>query len=143
MPISAILVPVDFSDASRNALETAIEIAKGCGARLELLFAQEVLTYRGVRYEEVLSEKTWAEQRDESEALLKQWLAFAVEAGVKAEERVLEGDARQVILKEAKRIGADLVVLGAKGRSRVAEILVGSVATEIARSATCSVLLVR
>ncbi|MGH0037140.1 MAG: universal stress protein [Myxococcota bacterium] len=143
MPLSAILVPVDFSDASRKALDTAVEIAKGVGARIEIIFAQEVLTYRGVRYEEVLSLKTRAEQREEAEQALEEWTVAARAGGVKASHRIIDGDARQVIVKTASETGADLIVLGAKGRSRVADILVGSVATETARSAPCSVMLVR
>lgn len=143
MSISVILVPVDFSEASRKALDTAIEIAKGTGARLELVFAQEVLTYRGVRYEEVLSLNTRKEEREEAERTLKEWHALIQKAGVQGQERIVDGDARHVIVKTAAEIAADLIVLGAKGRSRVAEILVGSVATEIARAAPCSVLLVR
>jgi nucleotide-binding universal stress UspA family protein len=48
-----------------------------------------------------------------------------------------------VILTAAVEIDADLIVLGAKGRSRLADLLVGTVAHEVARSAPCSVLLAR
>lgn len=143
MPLSTILVPVDFSDASRKALDSAIEIARGTGARLELVFAQEVLTYRGVRYEEILSPDARKQEREHAEATLKEWHAVAHQAGVPSRERVVDGDPRHVILKTAEEVGADLIVLGSKGRSRLAELLMGSVAHEVARSAPCSVLLVR
>lgn len=141
--IQVILVGVDFSDASRRALDTAVEIAKGTGARLELVFAQEVLTYRGLRYEEVLSPDARKREREEAEQSLRQWHAEARGAGVEARERVVDGDPRRALLKVAGEIGADLLVLGAKARSRPGELFAGSIAHEVSHEARCSVLLAR
>jgi nucleotide-binding universal stress UspA family protein len=60
-----------------------------------------------------------------------------------AETRVLEGDARQAILREAEAWPADLVVLGARGLGAVAGFLLGSVSLGVARHAHCSVLVVK
>ncbi len=143
MAISAILVPVDFSPASRKALDTAIEIAVGTHARIELLFVEELLVYRGVRYEEILSPETREQHRAEAEQKLEEWHALVREAGVEGSWRRIEGDPRRDIVRVAKDSDVDLVVLGAKGRSRLAELLLGSVAHDVSRHLHCSVLLVR
>ncbi|MGB7346946.1 MAG: universal stress protein [Pirellulaceae bacterium] len=53
------------------------------------------------------------------------------------------GNAAQVILDVAKRISADLIVLGAVGHSMVSRMLLGSVSDRVATHAECSVLVVR
>lgn len=50
---------------------------------------------------------------------------------VVAEMRVVEGHPAQVILDEAKRIGADLIVLGSHGQTALGEMFMGSVAHKV------------
>ena len=57
--------------------------------------------------------------------------------------QVLEGDAREAILRVAEEWPADLVVLGARGLGAVAGFLLGSVSLGVARHARCSVLVVK
>jgi nucleotide-binding universal stress UspA family protein len=64
-------------------------------------------------------------------------------AGETADPKILEGPAAEAIVGEARRGGADLVVVGSHGSTSLGRLLVGSVAEEIARSAPCSVLVVR
>ena len=143
MSIQSILVPVDFSPASRQALDTAVEIGAGIHARIELLFVEEALVYRGVRYEEIFSPETREQHQAEVEQHLEEWAASVRKAGVEASWRRIEGDPRRDIVKAANESKVDLVVIGARGRSRVAELLLGSVAHEVARDVHCSALLVR
>jgi nucleotide-binding universal stress UspA family protein len=56
---------------------------------------------------------------------------------------VLEGEAREAILRAAEEWPADLVVLGARGLGTVAGLLLGSVSLGVARHARCSVLVVK
>lgn len=64
---------------------------------------------------------------------------------ITASWRTLErqGDPTKQILALAEEIRADLIVLGAKGMSRVRRLLIGSVAASVARHAACSVMVVR
>jgi nucleotide-binding universal stress UspA family protein len=64
----------------------------------------------------------------------------ALGAGVRAEGRVVEGEARDAIVTTARTWGADLIVVGARGLSAVKEFLLGSVSAEVARHAPCPVL---
>lgn len=60
-----------------------------------------------------------------------------------ADTRVLRGRPSEVILKEAARVGADAIVLGAHGHTTVGEILLGSTAHRVAQKSPVPVLLVR
>jgi nucleotide-binding universal stress UspA family protein len=60
-----------------------------------------------------------------------------------AEARVLEGEAREAILREAEQWPADLIVIGARGLGAVAGFLLGSVSLGVARHARASVLVVK
>lgn len=51
----------------------------------------------------------------------------------------LEGAPKEVILEEAERWGADLVVLGSHGRGAVKRMILGSVSSAVAEHANCSV----
>ena len=64
-------------------------------------------------------------------------------AGLKATEAVLSGNPRDVILEEAKKWDADLIVVGSHGRSGFKRFLLGSVSEAIAMNAHCSVVVVR
>jgi nucleotide-binding universal stress UspA family protein len=55
----------------------------------------------------------------------------------------LAGDPRHALLDEARAFKADLIVVGSHGRSGVAKLLLGSVASHVVSHAPCSVLVVR
>lgn len=60
--------------------------------------------------------------------------------GVRFRVSMRLGDPRVAVLKEARRRGADLLALGTRGRSNLGRMLLGSVASEVLRTATCDVL---
>lgn len=143
MAISHIVAPVDFSPASRKALDQAIDMASTSGARLDIIHAIEVLTYRGVEYREVMKSGTFEEEREQLNEKLEEWADIARQHGVEARSELVEGDARSAIIDFARESGADLIAIGAKGHSRLHELLVGSVATAVVQRAHCSVYVVR
>ena len=57
--------------------------------------------------------------------------------------RIESGCANETIIEVAKQIDADLIVVGAKGRSQISRVLLGSVSDHVATHAHCSVLVVR
>lgn len=57
--------------------------------------------------------------------------------------KILEGIPKDVIVEEARQWGADLIVLGSHGHSRVRHMLLGSVASAVLAKAPCSVYVVR
>ena len=66
-----------------------------------------------------------------------------VSAGLKATGMVLSGNAKEVILEEAQKWAADLIVVGSHGRRGFKRFLLGSVSEAVAVNAHCSVVVVR
>jgi len=65
------------------------------------------------------------------------------DGGFQAEARVIHGDPRDALVELAQNEGADLLVVGSHGRSGVAKLLMGSVASHVVTHAPCSVLVVK
>ena len=141
MSIRNILVPVDFSDHSHRAIGLAAEFAKGLGANVTLLHAEEVMVYRGVRYVEVLNVGSAKEEKKAVESKLASWLGELEAAGVSARSMIVEGDPRRVILRVAEEESTDLIVMGSHGHSLLREAFVGSVAEHTMQVAPCAVLI--
>ncbi len=64
-------------------------------------------------------------------------------AGLSVTKSVATGDARSIILEEAAKWQADLIVLGSHGRKGLERFFLGSVSEAVARHAHCSVQIVR
>jgi nucleotide-binding universal stress UspA family protein len=63
--------------------------------------------------------------------------------GLTTEARVLTGDPRETLLETATRERVDLIVVGSHGRSGIAKLLLGSVASHIVTHSPCSVMVVK
>jgi nucleotide-binding universal stress UspA family protein len=63
--------------------------------------------------------------------------------GIKTQSVVLEGDARSVIVHEAEKWKADLIMMGSHGHTGIKRLLLGSVASSVVSHAPCSVEIVR
>ena len=144
-----ILVAIDGSECAQKALEQAIQIASAQGARLCIANAVDEgpLAQHGMGLGTYMDiDKIKQEMRDASNALLDHALAQARAAGCQAERLLLESTARRVaemIAEAAKQWDADLVVVGTHGRRGIERLLVGSVAENLLRLASSSLLLVR
>ncbi|MDQ2647631.1 MAG: universal stress protein, partial [Myxococcota bacterium] len=64
-------------------------------------------------------------------------------AGAVGNVQVLEGPVAPAIVDSANRLHASLIVVGTHGRTGLARLALGSVAEQVIRSASCSVLAVR
>ena len=64
-------------------------------------------------------------------------------SGFKATSHLEIGDTRETIIDEAADCGADLIMVGSRGRKGLPRLLLGSVAESVARHAKCSVEIVR
>jgi len=137
-----ILVPVDFSDCSRKALQYAISFAKQFSSNITLLHV--VVTMPPPPQMMVFeSETVRAKYQEEAARHLSEWRNEVVpRASVKA--LVREGvSAHQEIVALAHEINCDLIVIGNHGRSGLSRVLTGSTAERVVRHAPCPVLVVR
>lgn len=142
-----IIVPVDGSDTSNQALAAAIGLAREGGGQLRLVHVVEELAYL-TGYDQFggYAGDLLKVMRETGASILAKGLAAASEAGVPAVE-VLHDDLGdrlpEVIADEAKRWEADLIVVGTHGRRGVGRILLGSGAEQIVRLAPVPVLVIR
>ncbi len=141
-----IMVPVDGSATSLRGLKEALRIAKAQKAKLVLLhvldeFYLAATPELAVSYNEVLAALKSGGQR-----ILAKASALARAAGVKPQTvlaETLAGRAGPEIVRQARRCGADLIVLGTHGRRGLQRLALGSDAEQVVRGARVPVLLVR
>lgn len=139
-----ILVPVDFSDHSRQALVHAKSIAASTGARLLLLHVME--PQRHPTYycsHPKLLEKVDRRHRVLAAESLKRVNDEAKGPDVDVDAYALPGHDVQTIVDFAKDQKSDLIVQASHGRTGLKRFLLGSVAEKVVRHAPCPVLTVK
>jgi len=142
--IKRILVPVDFSTASRAALWRAGELATALGATIELLHVVDLPQPLHVISEGhvPLPPEYRRDVLRGTEGHLTDWLETAtIPATI---HRALgEGKPFVEIVKYARDHSVDLIVMGTHGRGGLSHLLLGSVADKVIRTAPCPVMTVR
>lgn len=137
---------VEFSAASLRAVETAATLAREGGGKLVLVHITPTM-HSSAMYTGPVSLPTGVIEEIEAKAkatslLALQHLKNTLCPGIPVEHAIGPGQPAQAVLDEAVRIEADLIVMAASGRSRVARFFVGSTADRIIRSAPCPVLVI-
>jgi universal stress protein A len=143
LAIRAILHPTDFSGHSQAAFRLACSLARDHGARLVVLHAVPAGTVELLALSQLGTQERTKGIRDSYRSDLAR--IQPTDPDVRVEHRLEDGNPATVILRVAEEIPADLVVMGTHGRSRtgLSRLLMGSVAEQVVRHATCPVLTVR
>lgn len=141
----SIVVGTDGSETAREAVRQATELARGVGARIELVSAYEPVSDARLREEiELPKDLEWMiNPREDVEAALEQAASAIRAAGVDVEVFARQGDPADAILDVAEERGSDLIVVGNKGMTGAKRFLLGSVPNKISHHAPCSVLIIR
>jgi nucleotide-binding universal stress UspA family protein len=139
---NSILVPTDFSDASREAILPAYGLLAAGGGHVELCTVHSLAPPRAPE-----APPGPALSDDERRAVLARLRALvppeAAAAGITTSVSVLEGrSVAEAILAAAERLGVDVVALGSRGRSGLKRAVLGSVAEEVTRRSPRPVLVV-
>jgi len=137
----SVLIAVDFSPVSLQAIRMARQVAPG--ADLVLLHAFEMpyegkLTFAGVDENVIRQYVTTC-----SETRRKRLHALAVAAGLTAPEysaRIVHGDPSQQIIAMEQEVDADLIVVGKHGAHIAEELLIGSVTKHVLAESQCDLL---
>jgi nucleotide-binding universal stress UspA family protein len=138
-----ITCPIDFSDASRAAMEVAADLARRNAGLLTLLHAYPIPGYTFPDGSVVASPRMMQELADGARRHLDEWRVEAEKLGAPRVETVSAiGEPAQEILSHAAAQGVDLLVLGTRGRTGLEHALMGSVAERVVRRARCPVLTV-
>ena len=144
--IRRILVPVDFSDCSRVALENAGVLAERVGASIDVLYVWDTPHYVGPEF--LMREPGETGHPLEKAALTQaetQMDDFL--SGIPQRERLRvrfeSGKPYETIVKLAGDEHYDVIVMGTHGRTGLPHMLIGSVAEKVVRTAPCPVMTIR
>jgi nucleotide-binding universal stress UspA family protein len=145
MSYKRILVPVDASSTSTRGMKEAVRLAKAAHARLMLLHVLDEYPALSMPESGVAAGAILDGMRESGERLLQKNVKAVTRSGIKPQSAMVEsttGGIAGVVVKEAKRWKADLIVVGSHSRDGVARALLGSAAESIARESPVPVLVV-
>jgi nucleotide-binding universal stress UspA family protein len=138
--ISKILVPLDGSKNSVRGLETAITLARSCGATITgiySIYAPPHSEFRGVgSVEKALNVKV--------KKFMEEAKVLAAKHGIVFNEKMARGDIGYNIIKLAHgKEHFDMIVMGSRGRSATKEIFFGSVSNYVIHTSKIPVVIVK
>jgi len=141
-----IMVATDLSDGAKNATIKAVQIAHQFNSKITILnvheefMGKEEMEMLRVSVKEVQEKfrEIALEAKSEIKSLLTELQANDIETNV----LLREGTPSKVILKNAKDLKIDLIVMGTKGKDTLYELIIGSTTKNVTRSSHCPVLTV-
>ena len=139
--IRGIMVPVDFSSYSKQAVNYAAMIAKKFNAGIVLAHVIDSLSYSVTDTLKVIEHRRALETI--AGTLLDNLSKQLREKNLKVKTYLVSGAPYREILKKTQLEKVDLIVMGTHGRTGVAHLLLGSVAERVVRLSPCPVLTVR
>jgi glycine betaine transporter len=140
-PSRKILVPLDFSDDSRRALEYGLAVAGASGAAVALLTViEDSFPYPELFAWDHPDEEFYKSMRERALHHMGELLGEAAPPAGGIERLVVRGRPRHEIVAVAADIGADLIVLARHGSSGIRHAFMGSTAESVLRHAACPVL---
>lgn len=158
MSSQKILVAIDDSQLTPAVFEKGLELALFSRGSLLLLhcLCTELIGEPMVPipvelglYPEMMnsSYETWhsnyEKQRFQGETILHHYWEIATDQGVPTQFQLTTGEPGLCLCQAAKNWGADLIVLGRRGRTGLTEALLGSVSNHVLHHAPCSIFVVQ
>jgi nucleotide-binding universal stress UspA family protein len=139
-----ILCPVDFSDASRSALQVASELARRFDGEVTVFHAYPLPGYTLPEGTVLPATGMLQELAEQTDALLARWKAEAIADGApRVSTGKSVGEPAAEIVAAAEDGKYDAIVVGTHGRTGLAHVLLGSVAERVVRRAPMPVVTVR
>jgi nucleotide-binding universal stress UspA family protein len=148
MTYSHLLVPVDGSDLSEQAVSGAVDLARTLGARITFFHAEPGLPVALAGLGEQVDPRTLdmlvSASRQQTQEILAAACRSAEAAGVQAERRSeLNPLPHEAIVGAAAQVGADLIVMASHGRRGLSALLLGSETQKVLINSPVPVLVVR
>lgn len=149
-PVAAsgiVLAATDLSDPSLPAVAAGAAEAIRRNAKLVVTHAVDFSSI-GVTLEEMLigafeRNSNWNLDREVREQVIRELEKALEKCGAIGTPHVSSGPAAAAVVRYAEELGAELLVIGARGRTGLLRLVLGSVAERIVSMASCSVLAVR
>jgi nucleotide-binding universal stress UspA family protein len=133
------LLPLDFSETSLVATKYAAELAAKFSARLHVIVDPKV--YLPMFDSSPMPSRV--EFEEYAQGCLDAWVLPEIADSLQVERRWIHGSPFVEIVRDAKQISSDLIVIGTHGHGLAAHLLLGSVAEKVVRKPPCPVLTVR
>lgn len=131
--IKKILVPTDFSEHSKKVLQSAIMIARKFGAAIDVVFVVASLdAYADCEVLPMPLEKLEKDLHDRASRKMTDFIEENMGKDIPHTSVVLNGNVPQEIVRHAKTVGYDLIMIGAHSCKNVTELVI--------KTAPCSVL---
>lgn len=138
----SILCPVDFSEQSRDAIRHAADIARRGGGRITVLFVHDPLLLAAAAVVYHRRRDFLQRTQVELERFVKRSIGSGRGARSEVACTVALGDPAAEVLRAAKRLRSDLIVMGTHGLSGVDKLFFGSTTEQVLRRVTAPVLAV-
>ncbi|WP_320175259.1 universal stress protein [Maridesulfovibrio sp.] len=140
MIFKKILIPVDDSKHSENAISYGASLAEMSGGKLIVLHCHRpVPTGLG----EPNFQKAIDNATRESYAILEQKTAFLKDKNINHEEKIIGGSTAKAIKTVADTEKCDLIIMGSKGKSDLEGLVIGSVTHKVLHTAEIPVLVIK
>jgi nucleotide-binding universal stress UspA family protein len=147
MPTSTYVVPVDFSRTAEAALDYAIGLSGKNKGTLLLLHAIPISTLAAsAPYEgspQLMLEVDKAQHQEAEKQMEKLIRKKKLKPGTYRSVILRRGDPARVIVNQARKARAAMIIMGSHGRTGLKRVLLGSVAERTLRYARCPVLIVK
>ena len=140
--LKKLLVPIDFSDCSKKALQYAIPLAREYGSEILLLHVVPI-NYASSEFTSAGYTSIESGMREVGEEKLSQLISSELRETVTIESAVHIGMPAPEIIETARKLPADLIIISTHGHTGLKHVLLGSVAEHVVRQAPCPVLVVR
>jgi nucleotide-binding universal stress UspA family protein len=142
IPPKNILVPTDFSDPSKAALDYAVDLAEKLGAGVHVMHAFELPIVGFPDGTMVLTAEMASRIINAGQKALDDLVAkYASRKLASPLHAFLEqADPREAVLSAAKKVNADMIIMGTHGRRGIARALIGSVTESLVRTSPIPVL---
>ena len=135
-----LLVPVDGSMASMNAVKKSIEIAQKYGFTIKLLHVIDLTKIMGT--EAFVDNELLKIMREHSNELLDSIINKLDFHDIEVSKDILSGEPYEKIIETAKDENFDLIVMGNRGFSKIKRFFLGSVTQRVISEAPCPVLVI-
>lgn len=142
--IAKILVPIDFSNYSKNALRYASNFAKRFDAKIYLVYVVEPVIYPSdFSMGQVTFPVADLEMNEKATAELEALAKSEIGAEIKVETIIKTGKPFVEINETAREEDIDLIIIATHGHTGMEHLLFGSTAEKVVRKAPCPVLSIR
>jgi len=142
--IKKILVPIDFSDYSKKALQYTVKFATSSKAELFLVYVIEPMVYPAdLSMGQMVIPQSEVNLSEKAQIELEELALNEIGASLQYNILIKTGKPFMEIIESASELDVDLIIISTHGHTGVEHLLFGSTSEKVVRKAPCPVLTLR